>query len=127
MAAPGAHPCLSSGFIEVALIRLGGISFIGPCLTAVDVPAHDERMIIGEPYWAELEHAYGSAKDVPEMLSALVSGDPDLAGEALAFLDAAVLHQGTFYDASMPAALAVTALLGDARTTVVSSNALPWR
>ncbi|MGW6597610.1 hypothetical protein [Streptomyces sp. NPDC055036] len=50
--------------------------------------------------WAELEHAYGSAEDVPAALRALAGADEEAAGEALGELYSCILHQGSVYEAS---------------------------
>lgn len=49
--------------------------------------------------WGELEHAYGSADDVPEILRQLAEGDD----EALWELFGNIWHQGTVYSATSPA------------------------
>lgn len=49
--------------------------------------------------WAELQHAYGSAADVPDCLRAL-AGDEDEASEALSELYGSILHQGSVYEAT---------------------------
>ncbi|WP_371798848.1 hypothetical protein OG963_11530 [Streptomyces sp. NBC_01707] len=49
--------------------------------------------------WAELQHAYGSAADVPGCLRAL-AGDEDEASEALSELYGSILHQGSVYEAT---------------------------
>jgi hypothetical protein len=49
--------------------------------------------------WAELEHAYDNAADIPDLLRAL--GDGDL--EVLQDIFGALCHQGTRYSASAPA------------------------
>ncbi|MET8516501.1 hypothetical protein [Streptomyces sp. NPDC005077] len=49
--------------------------------------------------WAELQHAYGSAADVPDCLRAL-AGDEDEASEALSELYGSILHQGSVYGAT---------------------------
>ncbi len=53
--------------------------------------------------WADLEHAHGSAADVPELLQALVdpSGDWDQSLDELFGDD--LLHQGSCYSATAPA------------------------
>lgn len=53
--------------------------------------------------WDSLEHAYGAATDVPEALRALVSGDDDLAEEAMYELYGNIWHQGSVYPATIPA------------------------
>ncbi|MFE4368260.1 hypothetical protein ACFRMN_08430 [Streptomyces sp. NPDC056835] len=50
--------------------------------------------------WAELEHAYGSAEDLPGQLRALAGADEEAAGEALSELYSSLLHQGSVYEAS---------------------------
>ncbi|WP_327001955.1 hypothetical protein OHA72_43565 [Dactylosporangium sp. NBC_01737] len=82
--------------------------------------------ILARTDWSALEHAYGCADDLPERLVGLLSGDADLAGGALADLDAGVLHQGTIYSCTAPVALFVAAVLGDARTELPCQTALPW-
>lgn len=52
--------------------------------------------------WAELEHAYGEADDLPGMLRAL-AGDDEQAAEALDELWSSILHQGTVYAATVQA------------------------
>ena len=50
--------------------------------------------------WAELEHAYGSAADVPDLLRKLVDPDPKTRRETLRKLCSNVFHQGTRYPAT---------------------------
>lgn len=76
--------------------------------------------------WPSLSHAYGDAGDLPARLVALLSGDPETAGDALAMLDAAVLHQGSIYSSTAPVALFVAAIAGDPRTLLPCTSALPW-
>ncbi|MEU9845065.1 HEAT repeat domain-containing protein [Actinomadura sp. NPDC048032] len=59
--------------------------------------------------WAGLDHAYGSAEDVPDLLRALSSSDEDEREAALGELFTTVFHQGSRYGAS---AAAVPFLLG---------------
>src|SRR5437762_5191955 len=51
--------------------------------------------------WAALRHAYGSAKDVPGQLRALVSGDERACGQALYELWGNIHHQGSVYEATV--------------------------
>jgi HEAT repeat protein len=53
--------------------------------------------------WARLTHAYGSAEDVPATLRALGSDDSEAASEALSELFGSIFHQGTVYEATVPA------------------------
>lgn len=84
------------------------------------------RAVLEDTDWASLEHAYDSASDAPFQLVRLLSEDAALCGEVLAYLDAAVLHQGTIYSATAPAALFVAGVLDDPRTLVLCESALPW-
>ncbi|MGV9316480.1 hypothetical protein ACWDR0_30485 [Streptomyces sp. NPDC003691] len=52
--------------------------------------------------WADLEHAYGGAEDVPPLLRALTGG-ADQASEALDELWGTIVHQDTVYGASAAA------------------------
>ncbi|MFF8954208.1 PBS lyase [Streptomyces sp. NPDC014894] len=51
--------------------------------------------------WAALEHAYGPADDVPELLRGLASEDPAEREAALDGMYGAVHHQGDVYDATL--------------------------
>lgn len=50
--------------------------------------------------WADREHAYGSADDVPGLLRALASDDAEEAEEALYELYGNIVHQGSVYEAT---------------------------
>ncbi|MFE4608959.1 hypothetical protein ACFRK5_11455 [Streptomyces niveus] len=50
--------------------------------------------------WADREHAYGSADDVPGRLRALASDDAEEAEEALYELYGNIVHQGSVYEAT---------------------------
>lgn len=47
--------------------------------------------------WSTLEHAYGNAGDIPDILRTLVSGDPDQREWAQDMLDMGPFHQGSLY------------------------------
>ena len=53
--------------------------------------------------WSSLTHAYGSASDVPGLLKAWASGQPEAAKEAQGALFGNIYHQGTVYEATAPA------------------------
>lgn len=53
--------------------------------------------------WASLTHAYGSAEDVPHLVRALYSDDPEEVDAALYELFGNVLHQGSVYPATVEA------------------------
>jgi hypothetical protein len=50
--------------------------------------------------WADLEHAYGSAADVPDLLRKLLDPDPKVRSDTLWTLYGNVFHQGTRYPAT---------------------------
>jgi hypothetical protein len=50
--------------------------------------------------WADLEHAYGSAKDVPDLLRQLLDPDPRVRSDTMSSLYGNVFHQGTRYPAT---------------------------
>jgi hypothetical protein len=50
--------------------------------------------------WADLEHAYGSAADVPGLLRKLLAPNPRVRGETLRTLYSNVFHQGSRYPAT---------------------------
>ncbi|WP_433288900.1 hypothetical protein [Micromonospora sp. CA-244673] len=84
------------------------------------------RTIIEDTGWGNLHHAYAAASDTPARLLHLLSEDPERAGDALAYIDAVLLHQGSMYSATAPAAEFVAAILDDPRTLVQCESALPW-
>ncbi|MER5931366.1 hypothetical protein [Streptomyces sp. NPDC002054] len=53
--------------------------------------------------WHATSHAYGPADDLPDLLRALASGDPDTVEAAVSELYGNVIHQGTVYAASVEA------------------------
>jgi hypothetical protein len=50
--------------------------------------------------WATFHHAYGTAEDVPDLIRALASPDPETRDETLETLFGNIWHQGTVYEAS---------------------------
>ncbi|MFF4270213.1 hypothetical protein [Streptomyces sp. NPDC001536] len=67
--------------------------------------------------WAELNHAYGPAEDVPKVLVALLDPNQAVRTKALGDIHHVVHHQNTLYEATAPTALYVAAILSDPRTT----------
>jgi len=53
--------------------------------------------------WERLDHAYGSAQDVPYFIRSLGAEDPDVRGEAFQALLMTILHQGSLYTATVAA------------------------
>ncbi|NGO75102.1 HEAT repeat domain-containing protein [Streptomyces sp. YC504] len=76
--------------------------------------------------WEVLGHAYGPAGDIPPYLAGLLDSDADRQSEALGMLDMAVLHQGSLYSATPPAALFVAAVLDHPRTLAEHESHYPW-
>ncbi|QQQ76952.1 hypothetical protein IOD16_39460 [Saccharothrix sp. 6-C] len=66
--------------------------------------------------WASLNHAYGSAADVPRTLRHAVGEDEDLADEAVEHLFGTIYHQGTLYSATPWAVPFVARLAADPGT-----------
>src|SRR5437660_1302427 len=50
--------------------------------------------------WSELQHAYGTASDVPELIRALASPEQKVHEDALVYLYSRVLHQGSVYSST---------------------------
>ncbi|MFE6308162.1 hypothetical protein [Nocardiopsis sp. NPDC057823] len=65
--------------------------------------------------WNRTFHAYGPGTDVPGHLALLLSDDPADRSRALDHLYSAVIHQGTVYSATVPAARYVAGVLADPR------------
>lgn len=55
---------------------------------------------LDEVKWAELTHAHGSAKDVPEMIRNLASDDQAVREQALFTAFSNIYHQGSVYEAT---------------------------
>jgi hypothetical protein len=77
-----------------------------------------------DPQWtlthttcASLHHAYGPATDAPDLLAALLHPDQSVRTKALDGLHGPLHHQNTVYEATVPAAQYVAAILPDPRTT----------
>lgn len=62
--------------------------------------------------WNELYHAYGPAADVPAQLAAVIAGDDATRAEAWWNLWGNILHQGTVYEATLPAVPVMFAIAG---------------
>ncbi|MHA1274122.1 MAG: hypothetical protein ACTSQP_01375 [Promethearchaeota archaeon] len=58
---------------------------------------------LDEINWAEYEHAYGSAIDVPQCIRDLASQDKNVREKALHRLYGNIYHQGSIYPATLPA------------------------
>ncbi|MER6436176.1 hypothetical protein ABT275_07470 [Streptomyces sp. NPDC001185] len=78
----------------------------------------DPHRILTQTNWAELNHAYGLATDAPKMLVALLDTDQTTRTKALAYVHGILHHQNTIYEATVPTALYLAAILTDPRTTL---------
>lgn len=86
----------------------------------------DPAALLAATDWAALAHAYGPADGTPDDLLGLLHDDPEVQAESLGRLEMSVLHQGSLYSATAPAALFVAGILNDARTLAVHENFFPW-
>ncbi|MFF3617351.1 HEAT repeat domain-containing protein [Streptomyces sp. NPDC002580] len=76
--------------------------------------------------WGSLGHAYGPAEDIPASLCSLLDEDPEVRAAAVGALDMAVLHQGSLYTVTAPAALFVAAILDHPMGLAEHEGYLPW-
>ena len=65
--------------------------------------------------WSKLHHAYGRATDTPDHLRALLGDDVESRKKAMSHLWSAIIHQGTPWTATGPAALVIAGMLSDTR------------
>ncbi|WP_329224954.1 MULTISPECIES: HEAT repeat domain-containing protein [unclassified Streptomyces] len=84
------------------------------------------RELLVATEWDALQHAYGSAEDTPTYLCQLLNEDPEVQAEALGMLDMSVLHQGSVYSSTPPAALFVAAVLTHPRTLAEHESHFLW-
>ncbi|MYT68152.1 MULTISPECIES: hypothetical protein [unclassified Streptomyces] len=92
-------------------------------LSGLPTPA---RKLLVETDWASHRHAYGSGEDIPASLCSLVDEDPEARSAALAALDTGVLHQGSLYTVTAPAALFVAAILDHPMGLAEHEGHFPW-
>ncbi|WP_431966762.1 HEAT repeat domain-containing protein [Actinacidiphila sp. bgisy160] len=86
----------------------------------------DPAALLPATDWAALSHAYGPADGTPYDLLGLLHDDPEVQAESFGRLEMSVLHQGSLYSATAPAALFVAAILNDPRTLAVHESFFPW-
>ncbi|MFF3675982.1 HEAT repeat domain-containing protein [Streptomyces sp. NPDC002120] len=89
------------------------------------LPAAARELLVGTD-WEALQHAYGSGEEVAVSLCSLVDEDPEVRSEALAALDMGVLHQGSLYTVTAPAALFVAAILDHPVGLAEHEGYFPW-
>ena len=78
--------------------------------------AETYRVLLTAAHWATLAHAYGSAAEAPKRLAELLAQDQSARTKALNYLHHSLHHQNTLYEATVPAALCVAAILPNPRT-----------
>jgi HEAT repeat protein len=117
---------------EWAFCGLGNPRAETESLRYVDIPAHfryaglvtdtlggmgtgDVLAGLDEIDWAELEHAYGSADDVPGLIRVLASTEPDERERARRTLYGNIFHQGSRYEATAYAVPFLARLAADPR------------
>lgn len=66
--------------------------------------------------WANIQHAYGPASDIPDLLRALTSRDAAAREKARCELCGNIWHQHTVYEATAYAVPFLIRMLGDAQT-----------
>lgn len=84
---------------------------MGVRFTIPGLPLDDDR-------WAELEHAYGGAEDIPALLLALAAANDDDADRLWEDAMSALMHQGDLFDATFAALPYVVALAADGQPTM---------
>ncbi|MFD9565808.1 hypothetical protein [Streptomyces sp. NPDC059994] len=92
---------------------------------AVPAELPDAAVVLAGTDWEVLEHAMGPAEDTPQMLAQLLGSDQRGRSEALDYLHHVVHHQNTLYEATVPAALYVAAILSDPRTCLPVAHDFP--
>ncbi|WP_159921568.1 MULTISPECIES: lipopolysaccharide assembly protein LapB [Nocardia] len=88
-------------------------------------PIYHERAatVLRETDWAGLSHAHGAALDAPAMLADLIGAAVEDQTRGVVFLYSAVLHQGSIYSVTAPAAEVVLGALLHERTDVTYARA----
>lgn len=76
---------------------------------------------LDSPRWDELEHAYGPASDIPDLLRQLEAVPPAVDDEPWSSLWSALAHQGDVYSASFAAVPHVVKALSSAPATADAS------
>ncbi|MFD8785016.1 HEAT repeat domain-containing protein [Kitasatospora sp. NPDC059599] len=86
----------------------------------------DPTAVVRSTDWAALAHAYGPAVTTADDLLGLLQEDPEVQAESLGRLEMSVLHQGSLYSATAPAALFIAGILPDPCTLAVHESFFPW-
>lgn len=77
----------------------------------------DPDVLLAHTNWAELEHAQGSAVDLPAGLALFLHDSITVRSEAVSTCLEVVNHQNSIYSATTPVALYVASILADPRTS----------
>ncbi|NUP49762.1 MAG: hypothetical protein HOW97_20995 [Catenulispora sp.] len=77
----------------------------------------DPDVLVAHTNWAELEHAHGSAADLPAGLALFLHDNMTVRSEAASTYLEVVNHQNSIYSATTPVALYVASILPDPRTS----------
>ncbi|KJS58424.1 hypothetical protein VM95_33485 [Streptomyces rubellomurinus] len=86
----------------------------------------DPAVVLHSTDWAALTHAYGPAATTADDLLGLLEEDPEVQAASLGRLEMSVLHQGSLYSATAPAALFIAGVLPHPRTLAVHESFFPW-
>ncbi|MFE4977708.1 HEAT repeat domain-containing protein [Kitasatospora sp. NPDC056651] len=86
----------------------------------------DPAAMLHRTDWAALAHAYGPAATTADDLLGLLEDDPEVQAASLGRLEMSVLHQGSLYSATAPAALFIAGVLPHPRTLAVHESFFPW-
>ncbi|WP_222314463.1 hypothetical protein [Streptomyces cavourensis] len=92
---------------------------------AADLPKPEA--LLRDTDWAALDHAGGTAEDIPTALTALHHPDPAVRARALEHGLEPVRHQNTIYPATLPVALYIAAILPDRKSDTVGTYTLEQR
>ncbi|MFJ9846032.1 HEAT repeat domain-containing protein [Kitasatospora sp. NPDC101155] len=86
----------------------------------------DPAAVLRSTDWPALAHAYGPAETTADDLLGLLEENPEVQAASLGRLEMSVLHQGSLYSATAPAALFIAGILPHPRTLAVHESFFPW-
>ncbi|WP_266648315.1 hypothetical protein [Streptomyces sp. NBC_01549] len=82
----------------------------------------DPDVVLTETNWDSLEHALGPAREASGMPAAPLEATPEGRARSPRYLDHVLHHQNTLYDATVPAALYVAAILPNPRAAATAES-----
>lgn len=88
-----------------------------------ELPHHQD--LLDATDWASLTTAYGTGESLPTALARLLDPDPSVRAAAVTETLGEVTHQNTVYEAAVPVALYVVAILGHPATAAGEYEAAP--